>query len=340
MQKVVPEIMEEVKCAKRTVRKWIKRWADDNSIESIKISYARRKRSLNEDDETRLVKNLEENKYSTRGEIIDDLGLDCTPQTIGRYIKKVGYGTFVAAVEPDLELRHKKQRIEFCTNNLNLNWENVVATDEKTLQNYKSGKTLIKRMRKERFKVANIVKKNKNGRCKINLWSYITYNGLGKLYNVSTKYKAIDYCETLSHALKRINEENPNFILLQDGARHHTSIYTRSYLNNDLKVLDKESGEMIEKRNSIDKKVTVLSHYPARSPDLNIIENIWSIFQYKYNKLVLKLGQPKNKVSLWAYAKKAWKELREDKELVKRLYDSYPQRVRKILHNQGESSHY
>lgn len=338
--KQVEEIMKTVGCAKRTVYKWINRWNEASSISNKKVDHCRRKLSLNENQQTKLIEYLDGHRYATRNEIIEALNLDCVPQTVGRYIKKLGYGTFVAAVEPDLEPKHKKQRILFCESNLNLNWSNVVASDEKTLQNYKSGRTQIKRKRNERYKLSNIVKKNKNGRCKLNLWSYISSNGLGKLYNVSPKYNSKLYCETLDDALIDINNDNPNFILLQDGARHHTSKYTKSYLANNLKVYNEEKKIWEEKKNSINKNVPILKDYPARSPDLNILENIWSVFQSRYNKLVLKIGQPKNKKSLWIYARYVWNNLRKDKELVRKLFDSYPQRVRKIIYKKGECSQY
>lgn len=87
-------------------------------------------------------------------------------------------------------------------------------------------------MRGERFNKKNMVFKNKQGRCKINLRSWISKDRLGELYMISNKYDSQKYCATLDDAFIKMNEINPNFVVLQDNARHHTSKYTTSCLNN------------------------------------------------------------------------------------------------------------
>ena len=74
----------------------------------------------------------------------------------------------------------------------------------------------------------------------------------------------------------------------------------------------------------------MLENHPARSPNLNIIENVWSILQYKYNRMVLALGQPSSAETLFEYAKSCWAEMQADEELVSKLFASLSQRVRKV----------
>lgn len=145
-----------------------------------------------------------------------------------------------------------------------------------------------------------MVYKNKQGRCKVNLWACISKDGLGELYWVSNKFNSEKYCEMLDDALVKMNAINPNFVLLQDNARHHTSKYTKSYLaNSQLKYYDRSKKRWITvPKNSLNRAIKLVKRYPARSPDLNIIENVWSILQYKYDQMVMKYGHPRNAVRI------------------------------------------
>ena len=50
--------------------------------------------------------------------------------------------------------------------------------------------------------------------------------------------------------------------------------------------------------------------------------------------MVTQLGQPKNEEMLFVYAKECWEEMKKDKKLVDNLYNSLPQRMRKVIHNE------
>lgn len=167
------------------------------------------------------------------------------------------------------------------------------------------------------------------------MWSFCTKNGLGKLYKVSNKFNSIDYCNILDEALPEIDQLNNDFIFLQDNASIHRSKYTTDYLNNELMIFDVDLLKYCNKTNILDRKINILNNYPAKSPDLNLMENFWGILQMRYNKLVLEVGQPKNETKLFKMANNIWEEMRKDKELVKRMYDSYLQRFRKVIFNNG-----
>lgn len=336
----IRQIQKEVKCAKKTVELWVKRWKNEKSIE-VKPNKPPRKRAFNNDQEDDLVEHAKKNKYSSFKQIVIDKKYSCTPETVSRYLKKRGLRSRIAAEQPELEPKHVKQRLTYCEENLNRDWSDTFFTDEKTLQNHKSGRTRIIRAKGERFKRSNIIFTNKQSRCKVNLWSWISKEGLGELYWISNKFDSTKYRATLEDALPKMNQINPNFVLQQDNARHHTSKETRSYLNNDQsRVRNSKTRKTITvPPNSLKKTITLLKNYPARSPDLNIIENVWSILQHKYDQMVLTLGQPSNAATLFEYAKTCWSEIQADKELVPKLFASLSQRVRKVVHNKGFPIH-
>ncbi|KAH7948845.1 hypothetical protein HPB49_002790 [Dermacentor silvarum] len=66
-------------------------------------------------------------------------------------------------------------------------------------------------------------------------------------------------------------------------------------------------------------------NWPATSPDLNIIENIWGLMK---SHLAKKAGlAADNSDALWIAIQEEWDRLRQLPDLVNRLYDSLPTRI-------------
>ncbi len=75
--------------------------------------------------------------------------------------------------------------------------------------------------------------------------------------------------------------------------------------------------------------------WPPMSPDLNLIENIWSLMQsevYKEKKVF------KNTSELWDAIIAAWHAL--PLETFQNLYNSIPSRIIKVLEEKGERIKY
>lgn len=70
--------------------------------------------------------------------------------------------------------------------------------------------------------------------------------------------------------------------------------------------------------------------WPAQSPDLNPIENLWPIVKRR-------LGQydpaPTNMTNLWERVQDEWNRI--PKEVIENLVESMPSRVNQVIHNKG-----
>jgi len=71
--------------------------------------------------------------------------------------------------------------------------------------------------------------------------------------------------------------------------------------------------------------------WPAQSPDLNIIENIWAVIQEELWKINDSL---ENKEDVWEATKKIW--FGQVNKLIPKLYNSIPKRLKKVIDNKGK----
>ena len=144
----------------------------------------------------------------------------------------------------------------------------------------------------------------------------ITSKGNLKLEVVKNKYKSKDYLKDLEDTFIpwcKSQFEDSEWIFQQDNSRVHTASVVRRYFSkNKIKVLE----------------------WPACSPDINIIENIWSIISSKmyqkwkhYTKesLIKEVQEAANKIS---------------KETIINLYNSIPKRLNDIIDQNREEINY
>jgi len=75
--------------------------------------------------------------------------------------------------------------------------------------------------------------------------------------------------------------------------------------------------------------------WPAQSPDLNPIENLWSELDRKIRKHEQK---PKNKTELIKILQEEWDNL--DTNFLIKLIDSMPQRIKGVIENKGNPINY
>lgn len=119
---------------------------------------------------------------------------------------------------------------------------------------------------------------------------------------------------------------NDNIVIVQDNASiHHFNKNSDKYSVHDL---FKEINIEIE-------------DCPPRSPDLNVIENVWAILEKKKNeeidkRLKLKQPLPKNKAEMLAMLEKLWNSI--DNNQVIDIYKSFFNRLTIVNINNGKNN--
>lgn len=141
----------------------------------------------------------------------------------------------------------------------------------------------------------------------------VTPNGLLTIKFLQGKIKSrnyLDMLQTFAVKLMKLNMR-PNFMFVQDNCTIHKTNEVMDYLDSQ--------------------KIQVI-YWPPRSPDLNIIENMWKVL----SDLVYDAGQPKNLNDLKIRILKATETINnERRDIIKNMYSGFRHRLTSVLKSNG-----
>lgn len=143
------------------------------------------------------------------------------------------------------------------------------------------------------------------------IWAAIGYNFKSNLIichkNVDAKeYRQIIKDSNMVETLNQIHGQG-EWLFMQDGAKPHTSKDTIKFLL---------------------KRMSLLSNWPANSPDMNPIEHLWAILKYRIREM-----QPKSIPELEAVLMEEWAKI--DMNLINVLVRSFKKRILLVANQQG-----
>ncbi len=147
------------------------------------------------------------------------------------------------------------------------------------------------------------------------IWAAMSSAGVGPLCFLKSTVNAAIYQEILEHFMLPSADKlygDADFIFQQDLAPAHTAKGTKSWFN--------------------DHGVTVLD-WPANSPDLNPIENLWGIVKRK-----MRDTRPNNADELKATVKETWASI--PPQQCHKLITSMPRRIEAVIKAKGAPTKY
>ncbi len=176
------------------------------------------------------------------------------------------------------------------------------------------GKQLVWRLPGERYNPECIIATVKHDE-KVNVWGCFCGNGVGKLYWIKDilykkEYVQILQTQMLPSAARLLGGQN--WLFQQDNDPKHTAIVSRNWIR--------------------DNCVNVLE-WPPQSLDLNPIENLWGVLDFK-----LKTRRPTSKQDLFNILRQGWEAL--NVELLRNLADSMPRRLEAVIKANGWQTKY
>jgi transposase len=229
-------------------------------------------------------------------------GVNVSYSTVLRHLASLGYDKKCALATPMLTRSHKEKRIEWARRHQNDDWNRTVFTDEtsfwlfsNTVQYWYRGQRPVRRIPKDRTRV--------------NAWGGFCVRGKTSLYCFRENMTRAVYVEIVRDHLPEIRRMlRGNWRLQQDNDPKHTSRVAKEFLQEN---------------------VPTVMDWPSNSPDLNPIENLWSVL-----KRNVELRQPRNIGELESFMKEEWSKIPQD--IIKNLVGSMKERCRLVIENNGE----
>ena len=148
------------------------------------------------------------------------------------------------------------------------------------------------------------------------IWACVTFHGVKCISKLTGKVDSRQYSDVLARALPNVIQSfcGDPYVFQQDNASIHTSAYTRQFFH----------------LNNIQR-----STWPAQSPDINIIENIWLHCKRELKKNTTPI---QNADQLFQKFSNLFHEYPQEK--LENLYDSLPRRMREVVRMKGHMTKY
>jgi hypothetical protein len=246
-----------------------------------------------------------------------DLGIDISVESVRRIFRRNGLSSKTKRKKPILKKTHRKRRLAWAKKYRDFtvdDWRLVLWSDESKFQLFGSdGRKYCWVKANEQLNQRQIIPTMKFGGGAIMVWGCMNAEGVGQLKKIDVKMNADIYVDILNENLlgslsaKGLSKEE--IFYQQDNDPKHTSKKVRVwFLDNEIDLLD----------------------WPAQSPDLNPIENLWNEVDRWLRQLP---GPLSSKDDLWTKLQIVWNGIEAD--FCERLVSSMPKRVNDVIKAKG-----
>jgi len=260
----------------------------------------------------RIRKFIKSNDRKTLRFTRSTLNLQVSDAILSRTFKELGLSRRKLKIKPLLTPSHEKKRVDFALARADpqFDWSKWIFSDEKKFN--LDGPDGYKYYWHFEGSEPKIFSKDSNSRASVMVWGGISKNGVTALMEVPKKCNSKKYCDLLEEGL--IPYYDYDDIFQQDGASCHKSKETMKFLE--------------------DSEIQTVS-WPAKSPDLSPIENVWG-----WMVKDLYFGKPafKNALELKEAVFDCWDRIPD--ELIETLIDSMPNRMKNVIEMKGKTINY
>jgi transposase len=307
-RKIAAVIGHDVTTVCRLAKKWKTSQSLDRTIGSG------RPRITSAVDDRALIHHVQNDRFASATDlqklsVFEKLSL----RTIRRRITESGeFNSYWAAHKPFISESNRVKRLKWCKDRIGWpveRWLNVLWTDESPFVLRFNRKKRVWRRANERYAIECVKGSIKHDK-KINVWGAFAAHGVGSLIMVDGILEQIQYRDILDTYMlpsKDVLFGDGDWLFQQDNDPKHTAILTRDwFIANNVPLME----------------------WPSQSPDLNPIENLWTILD-----LSCKDRNPQNEQELFEILEQAWHQLNPD--TLYKLVASMPRRCADVIANNG-----
>lgn len=264
------EIAKQVGCSRKAVYN-IKQKLEQGLPLGNKLGQGRRRATTEAQDRYLLQLAKKNRTHSSRqltSEWSNVLGKPISTRTTRGRLVEHALKSYTQKPRPFRNKNQIKKRLSWCREHINWtkkDWERVIFSDESHFEVVnRKNRRFVRRTREEHDTPFSFIGRQQGGGGTLSVWGCFTVNGTGPLIFYDGRLNARSYIELLSDVLPEYIETvygaNENYFFQQDNAPCHKAKYSLQWFQNqNIKLLD----------------------WPPTSPDLNPIENLWSVMDQK-----------------------------------------------------------
>lgn len=238
--------------------------------------------------------------------------------TVSRRLNEFGLRARSPASKPIISKKNQKARREYAEAHViwrDEDWERIHFSDESKFNLVGSdGRQFVRRAAGDRLNPKCVKKTAKHGGGSVMVWGMFSSEGVGPLVRIIGTVNANVYLNLVQQHVIPPLRASPNqpAIFMQDNAPCHTAKRVKDYF-------EQEDVEVMK--------------WPAQSPDLNPIENLWKIIGDKVRE-----RQPSTVTDLWTKIEQEWNKITP--EFCKKLVRSCGRRCAEVIKNKGFNTSY
>ena len=274
--------------------------------------------------ERRVLRDIHINPFQTSVEMASHVNAEMEEEkqisegTVKAIAHMHGYSACRPLHKPPLDSEEMASRLEFCQTHQNRTmhfWRNVIFVDETYIRlEPKDSRKRVWRQEGEQIKPEHVLPALKFGGGGVMFWGCVSWMGPGPLVPIEGSLNGDAYARILAENMPQVKEalNVQSAYIIEDGSPVHGTLdvlRTKKFLN--LKSL----------------------RLPFYSPDLNIIENLWSILKTR----VAKRG-PRSIDEFIVISQAEWTNISIND--VRQYFYNIPNRIKAIINNNGKYSKY
>lgn len=305
---------------KSTVQDVITKYNEENRTDSAPRSG--RPPALSERDKRQLGRIVRQNRKQAVEEISEQfnqgLTISVSSRTVQRTLHTMGYYGRTGRKKPLVSEVNRKKRLFWCYDKKNWQdeWNFIIFSDESRFELFRNdANQWVWRRACEAYAkdcLIPTVQKSEG----VMVWGCFCNYKVGPLVLIEGRLNAEMYIELLEdYLLPFLNELGPNSHTFQDdNAPAHSARLTKDWKERNLHQT---------------------LPWPAQSPDLNPIENLWDVLERRIRMRSIK---PKNKSELMIALEEEWHQLEPERLL--KLVESMPRRIKAVINSKGYPTPY